>query len=79
MKISCFTDEEERQIELDGAMPFLLESKLAEQGAEIVKTGPFESLAIRDGQFITGQNPASLASLSVKMTEALKGQGTKAA
>lgn len=79
VKISCFTDEEERQIELDGTVPFLLESKLKEQGAEIVKTGPFKSCAVRDGQFITGQNPASLASLSAKMTEALKESGSLAA
>lgn len=70
-RMNCFRDEEERKVELDGVVPFLLESKLAELGAKVEGGEPFTSYAVRDGNLVTGQNPMSLARLSELILEAL--------
>jgi len=71
-RMTCFTDDEERAVKLDGLMPFLLESKLREQGANVV-TGPnFSDHVEVDGTWITGQNPQSSASTAKAVIEALK-------
>ncbi len=73
-KIACFTDDEERAVQLDGLMPFMLESKLSEQGATVETAENFQSKVVVDGQLVTGQNPAS----SVGVAEAvLKAVGQK--
>lgn len=64
MTVNSFTDEEERKAGKDKVVPFLLESKLKEQGAKFKKEGPFQSCVAQDGQLITGQNPASAAPLA---------------
>lgn len=58
-KVSAFTDDEERAVELDGVVPFLLSSKLAECGANLVAAGNFAECVSVDGNLVTGQNPAS--------------------
>lgn len=58
-KVSAFTNTEEDAVGLTDAMPFLLETKLEELGAEIVKVDNFQPKAIADGNIITGQNPPS--------------------
>lgn len=58
-KISAFTNSEEAAAGLAGEVPFLLETRLAELGAEIHKAPNFQPFAIADGNLITGQNPAS--------------------
>ena len=78
--LNSFTDEEERKVELDGVVPFLLESKLRELGATFEGGAPFTDYAVRDGNLVTGQNPMSLESLSAKVLEALReAQPAKAA
>ncbi|MFG6119385.1 MULTISPECIES: type 1 glutamine amidotransferase domain-containing protein [Thalassobacillus] len=57
--ITGFTDAEERDTGLDGLMPFMLESKLREEGAEFVTKENWEDHIRVDGNFITGQNPQS--------------------
>jgi putative intracellular protease/amidase len=58
-QISAFTDEEEAAVGLTEAVPFLLESRLAERGAKITKAGNFAEHAVADQRVVTGQNPAS--------------------
>ncbi len=58
-KISAFTNAEEDAVGLSDAVPFMLETKLKELGAEIVKTENFQPIAVEDGHIISGQNPAS--------------------
>ena len=79
VNINCFTDEEEREVGMDEIVPFLLESKLKELGATFQRGKAFSGFAVRDGQFITGQNPASLADLCDKLLTALKQQHQQAA
>jgi putative intracellular protease/amidase len=71
-RITCFTDEEERSTKLDKAMPFLLASKLREQGATVVENAPWSDHIEVDGNWITGQNPQSSASTARAVIEALK-------
>ncbi len=71
MKLAAFTDAEEQAMELDGVVPFLLESRLREQGAEFQPGDNFQSKTVVDGRLITGQNPASSDALSVLLMERL--------
>jgi putative intracellular protease/amidase len=57
--ITGFTDSEERAVQLQDQVPFLLETRLRELGADF-KVGPdFQPHTQRAGRLITGQNPAS--------------------
>jgi putative intracellular protease/amidase len=70
-KVNAFTDEEEVEMKLDMHMPFLLESKLRERGAEFVSAPKWTEFSVRDGNLITGQNPMSSRSTAEKVIEAL--------
>lgn len=70
--VAAFTDDEERAVKLDQDMPFLLETKLRELGAKIEKKENFTAHAVRDGNLITGQNPASSEDTVKLLIEALK-------
>ena len=71
-KVNAFTDDEEREMQLDQAVPFLLESTLKERGAEFVRGDNWSDFSVRDGNLITGQNPMSSQSTADKVVEALK-------
>lgn len=58
-KVTGFTNAEEDAVELTDKMPFLLETKLRELGAEFSGAENFVEHIITDGNLITGQNPAS--------------------
>ena len=58
-KVTGFTNSEEAAVGLTEVVPFLLEDKLTELGANFTKVGDFQPYAVRDGLLITGQNPAS--------------------
>lgn len=66
-RLTCFTNEEEKLVGLDKRMPFLLETRLREQGATFSNTTPFQSHVVVDGNLITGQNPSS----SIPVAEAV--------
>lgn len=70
-KINAFTDAEERAVELEDTVPFLLESALREKGALFEGTDNFQSHAVRDGTLVTGQNPASVDRVAELLIEAL--------
>lgn len=58
-KLTGFTNEEEADTGLDQFMPFLLETKLTELGAEFNTTPKFTDHVEVDGKLVTGQNPQS--------------------
>ena len=70
-RVSCFTNEEEREVGLDEVMPFLLESRLQELGAEIHNKGKFEPQVVTDGRLVTGQNPPSSEVTAKAVVDAL--------
>lgn len=71
-KVCCFTNEEEEAAELTKIVPFLLQSKLEELGADFKKANKFKSHAMADGNLITGQNPASIDKLVELVLKALE-------
>ncbi|WP_445612841.1 type 1 glutamine amidotransferase domain-containing protein [Geobacillus sp. YF-1] len=70
--VTSFTDEEEREVELDVHMPFLLESTLRLRGANFVRGEKWTDFSVRDGNLITGQNPQSSRSTAEKVVAALE-------
>jgi putative intracellular protease/amidase len=65
-------DDEERAVELDEAMPFLLETRLRELGAKFAGIDNFQEHVVVDGNLITGQNPASSEQAARALLDALK-------
>ena len=60
-RVTGFTNSEERAVKLDQAMPFLLETKLEEEGGRFSGGPDFAPHVVVDGLLVTGQNPASSA------------------
>ena len=71
-RVAAFTDSEERAVGLDDAVPFLLETRLKELGAKHEGGPDFKPFALRDGNLVTGQNPASATRTAELVMEALK-------
>lgn len=61
-KITAFTNSEEQAVQLDKLMPFLLETRLRELGADFVAADDWADNTLKDGLLITGQNPQSSGS-----------------
>lgn len=70
--VNSFTDEEERKVDKDRVVPFLLETKLYELCARFESGPPFERYVVRDGRLVTGQNPASAQGVADGMVAALR-------
>jgi putative intracellular protease/amidase len=61
-RLTAFTNSEEREVQLDKVVPFLLEEKLQEEGAQFEGAANWTDHVVTDGLLITGQNPQSSAS-----------------
>ncbi|MDX1623933.1 MAG: type 1 glutamine amidotransferase domain-containing protein [Gemmatimonadota bacterium] len=72
VRMTAFTDAEEREVGLVEEMPFLLESRLREEGAHFVAEENWADHVERDGRVITGQNPRSSASAARELALALQ-------
>jgi putative intracellular protease/amidase len=57
--LTSFTNEEEDAVQLSSIVPFLLESRLKENGALFSKASVFQPHVVVDGNLVTGQNPSS--------------------
>ena len=75
--VTGFTDSEERSAGLEEVVPYLLETRLRELGANFVSDTDFTAHAQRDGRLVTGQNPASSAKVADLMIEALSDGGAR--
>ena len=71
-KVTGFTNEEEDAVELTADMPFLLETRLKELGANFTGAPAFQAHTVTDGNLVTGQNPASSAGAARALLERLK-------
>ncbi len=72
-RVACFSDAEEKAVNMDSAIPFSLERKLRDLGAIIEPAAPFESHVEVDEFLITGQNPASSAATADALIEMIRG------
>ncbi|CAA7386147.1 Molecular chaperone Hsp31 and glyoxalase 3 [Chryseobacterium fistulae] len=71
-KINAFTNEKESEVKLTNVVPFLLEDKLIERGAQFEKSGLWQNHVVSDQRVITGQNPQSAKSVGEAMLKELK-------
>jgi putative intracellular protease/amidase len=73
-RVTGFTAIEERLSGSEAAVPFLIEDALKLRGAEFSSSLlPFIPHVVRDGNLITGQNPASTAKIASVLLTALQG------
>ena len=73
-RLTGFTNAEEQAVQLDRLMPFLLESRLREEGA-LFQAGPlWQPHVLVDGMLVTGQNPASSRPAAEAVLELLRGR-----
>lgn len=73
-KVAAFTNSEEKATGLDDDVPFLLETKLEEQGATVETAPNYQEKVVVDGRLITGQNPASAEGVAKAVVKTLKGK-----
>ena len=70
-RVTGFSNSEEAAVGLTEVVPFSLEDELVALGGLYEKVEDWNSLAIVDGLVITGQNPASSASVAEALINAL--------
>lgn len=71
-QVTGFSNEEERQAELDQYVPFLTEDEMIKRGAKYMKASePWAAFAVEDRRVITGQNPASGGPVADLLIQAL--------
>jgi putative intracellular protease/amidase len=74
-RINSFTNAEEDAVGLAQVVPFQLESRLRELGALFEAAANWQAFAffaLRDGPFITGQNPQPSAQVAQELMQALE-------
>lgn len=74
-KITAFTNTEETMVARNNNIPFKLETRLKELGADFHAAFlPFTSKVVVDGLLVTGQNPASAGPTAQALIKLLKEQ-----
>lgn len=72
-RMTCISDQEDALAGYDKLVPFMPESPLRKAGAEMsFPAEPFGCHAVRDGNVITGENPASAGRCGELILEALQ-------
>jgi len=72
LKVTGFSNSEERAVGLAAAVPFSLEDGLKAKGA-LYESGPdFQPFAVVSGKLVTGQNPASSAAVAKEVLRLLR-------
>lgn len=71
-RMTCFSDEEEVAFGTAANAPWLLANTLRKCGAIYEKGPNWSAFVVRDGNLLTGQNPASTASLADAVIAALR-------
>lgn len=71
-RVAAFTDDEERAVNLDTVVPFLLAKMLQQRGADHVPAPNWQANVIVDGRLVTGQNPASAEGVGGEIARLLK-------
>lgn len=70
--ISCFTDNEESAAGLSASVPFPLETRLRQLGAQTTAVDLWKPIAVTSERVVTGQNPASGAPVGEALIAAAK-------
>jgi len=61
LRVTGFTNSEEEAVGLTEVVPFLVEDMLKSNGGQYEKSDDWAEFVLRDGNLVTGQNPASSA------------------
>lgn len=69
--VTGFKDSEELAVQLHELVPFMLETKLKEQGGKFESADDWNSKVCADGNLITGQNPQSSEACAAAVISAL--------
>jgi len=67
LKVTGFSNSEEKAVGLTAVVPFLVEDLLKENGGNYSKGPDWGPYVVTDGNLITGQNPASSAPAAVAL------------
>ena len=70
--VTSFTNNEEDEVQKSAKMPFMLETKLKEQGAIFKAKSNWENHVVVDNKLITGQNPFASEDIAKAIIEAIK-------
>jgi putative intracellular protease/amidase len=70
-RVTGFSNQEEEIVKLTEVVPFALETRLRDLGGRYERAPTWGAFAVRDGNLVTGQNPASSALVAQKVLEAL--------
>lgn len=70
--VAAFTNDEERAVELDTAIPFFLADRLRERGARHRPAPNFQAQVVVSERLVTGQNPASAKGVGEIMLKLLQ-------
>jgi putative intracellular protease/amidase len=70
-RVTGFSNSEERAVGLASVVPFALETYLRQRSRKYENGPDWQSFVIRDGQLVTGQNPASSAQVAREALAAL--------
>jgi len=71
-RVAGFSNEEEAAVRLADVVPFALETRLVELGARYERGAMWAPFAVRDGNLVTGQNPASSEAVAKLVLDALR-------
>ncbi len=72
-RVTGFSNQEEKLVELDKHVPYLTENELKARGASYEKAvEPWQAFAVEDRRVVTGQNPASGGAVADLVIAALK-------
>lgn len=71
-RVTAFTDAEEAAVGLTSVVPFLLEKRLKERGAEFAGAPNFQENVVISERLATGQNPASARKLARLVVQGLQ-------
>ena len=69
--VSAFSNDEERALGLQSAVPFLLEDRLRSEGALIQNKAIWQPQVVQSGRLVTGQNPASATGVAEQVVRLL--------
>ena len=71
-KMTCFSDREEKEMQMDRILPFMIEDRLKERGAKIEIAEPNKSKVVVDERLITAQNSQSIKEFVQQIAENMK-------
>lgn len=70
-EVTSFSNEEESTVGMERAVPFLLQTRIEERGAQYTCSPRFSGHVVKSGRLVTGQNPASASGVGKAVVEVL--------